>query len=128
MQWLWGRCLLTEISQLQDLALVVLGWMMWMVSWCSRSWICQSRTIGIEGLLLPLPANTLITVVEPGSNAFTVFYAAATALEMPVWNTVVIPTLVLIHITIINCERETNNAKRQRQRRIFFAICLRMAV
>ncbi len=31
------------------------------------------------------------------SNAFTVFYAAATALEMPVWNTVVIPTLVLIH-------------------------------
>jgi hypothetical protein len=45
------------------------------------------------------------------SNAFTVFYAAATALEMPVWNTVVIPTLVLIHITIINCERETNDAK-----------------
>jgi hypothetical protein len=43
---------------------------------------------------------------------------------MPVWNTVVIPTLVLIHITIINCERETNNAKRQRQRRIFFAIRL----
>jgi hypothetical protein len=34
-------------------------------------------------------------------------YAAATALEMLVWNTVVIPTLVLIHITIINCERET---------------------
>jgi hypothetical protein len=30
---------------------------------------------------------------------------------MPVWNTVVIPTLVLIHITIINCEREMNNAK-----------------
>jgi hypothetical protein len=30
---------------------------------------------------------------------------------MPVWNTVVIPTLVLIHITIINCERETNDAK-----------------
>jgi hypothetical protein len=30
-------------------------------------------------------ANTLITVVEPASsNAFTVFYAAATALEMPV--------------------------------------------
>jgi hypothetical protein len=41
----------------------------------------------------------------------TVFYAAATALEMPIWNTVVIPTLVLIHITIINCERETNDAK-----------------
>jgi hypothetical protein len=30
---------------------------------------------------------------------------------MPVWNTVVIPTLALIHITIINCERETNNAR-----------------
>jgi hypothetical protein len=30
-------------------------------------------------------ANTLFTVVEPvASNAFTVFYAAATALEMPV--------------------------------------------
>jgi hypothetical protein len=43
---------------------------------------------------------------------------------MPVWNTVVIPTLVLIHITIINCEREMNDAKRQRQRRIFFAIHL----
>jgi hypothetical protein len=56
------------------------------------------------------------------SNAFTVFYAAATALEMPVWNTVVIPTLVLIHITIINCEKETIDAKRQHQRRIFFAI------
>jgi hypothetical protein len=41
---------------------------------------------------------------------------------MPVWNTVV--TLVLIHITIINCERETNDAKRQRQRGIFFAIRL----
>jgi hypothetical protein len=38
-------------------------------------------------------------------------YAAATALEMPVWNTVFIPTLVLIHITIINCEREMNDAK-----------------
>jgi hypothetical protein len=69
-------------------------------------------------------ANTLITVVEPVPNAFTVFYAAATALEMPVWNTVVIPTLVLIHITIINCEKEMNDAKRQRQRRIFFAIHL----
>jgi hypothetical protein len=43
---------------------------------------------------------------------------------MPVWNTVVISTLVLIHITIINCEKETNNAKRQCQRCIFFAICL----
>jgi hypothetical protein len=30
---------------------------------------------------------------------------------MPVWNTVVLPTLVLIHITIINCERETNDSK-----------------
>jgi hypothetical protein len=30
---------------------------------------------------------------------------------MPIWNTVVVPTLVLIHITIINCERETNDAK-----------------
>jgi hypothetical protein len=58
------------------------------------------------------------------NNAFTVFYAAATALEMPVWNTVVIPTLVLIHITIINCEKEMNDAKRQRQRRIFFAVHL----
>jgi hypothetical protein len=58
------------------------------------------------------------------SNTFTVFYAAATALEMPVRSTVVIPTLVLIHITIINCEKETNDAKRQRQRRIFFAIRL----
>jgi hypothetical protein len=65
-------------------------------------------------------------VAGASSNAFTVFYAAAaaTALEMPVWNTVVIPTLVLIHITIINCERETNDAKRQHQRRILFAIRL----
>jgi hypothetical protein len=45
------------------------------------------------------------------SNAFTVFYAAATSLEMPIRNTIVIPTLVLIHITTINCERETNDAK-----------------
>jgi hypothetical protein len=45
------------------------------------------------------------------SNAYTVFYAAATAPEMPVWNTVVKPTLVLIHVTIINSERETNDAK-----------------
>jgi hypothetical protein len=29
-------------------------------------------------------ANTLITVVEPVPKAFSVFYAAATALEMPV--------------------------------------------
>jgi hypothetical protein len=29
-------------------------------------------------------ANTLITVVEPVPTPFTVFYAAATALEMPV--------------------------------------------
>jgi hypothetical protein len=48
-------------------------------------------------------ANTLFTVMAgASSNAFTVFYAAATAL---------IPTLVLIHITIINCETETNDAK-----------------
>ncbi len=29
--------------------------MVWMVSWSSRSQICQSRTIGIEGLLHPMP-------------------------------------------------------------------------
>jgi hypothetical protein len=57
-------------------------------------------------------ANTLFTVVEPvPMPLLSSSYAAATALEMPLWNTVVIPTLVLIHITIINCERETNDAK-----------------
>jgi hypothetical protein len=42
-----GRMCLSEISRLQDKTLVVLGWMVWMVSWCSRSRIHQSRTIGI---------------------------------------------------------------------------------
>jgi hypothetical protein len=57
-------------------------------------------------------ANTLITVVEPvPMPLLSSMLAAATALEMSVWNTVVISTLVLIHITIINCERETNDAK-----------------
>jgi hypothetical protein len=61
--------------------------------------------------LLPLPT--------PSSQSWSQFQCLycllcccyRSRLEMPVWNTVVIPTLVLIHITIINCERETNDAK-----------------
>jgi hypothetical protein len=37
--------------------LVVFDWMVWTVSWCSRSRIRWSRTIGIKGLLLPLPTH-----------------------------------------------------------------------
>ncbi len=76
--------------------------MVWMVSWCSSSQIRHRGLLESKGYCFP--CQHLIHSHGASSNAFNVFYAAATALEMPVWNTVVIPTLVLIHITIINCD------------------------
>jgi hypothetical protein len=99
-----------------------------LVGWCERYPEAAGAKFAKAGLLESkgycFPCQHLNHSRGASSNAFTVFYAAATALEMTVRNTVVIPTLVLIHITIINCERETNDAKRQRQRHIFFAILL----
>jgi hypothetical protein len=99
-----------------------------LVGWCERYPDAAGAEFAKAGLLESkgycFPCQHLNHSHGASSNAFTVFYAAATALEMMELNTVVIPTLVLIHITIINCERETNDAKRQCQRRIFFAIHL----
>jgi hypothetical protein len=86
-----------------------------LVWWCewypdaARARFAEAGLLELKGYCFP--CQHLNHSHGASSNAFTVFYAAATALEMPIWNTVVIPTLVLIHITIINCERETNNAK-----------------
>jgi hypothetical protein len=86
-----------------------------LVGWCERYPDAAGAEFAEAGLLESkgycFPCQHLNHSRGASSNAFTVFYAAATALEMPIRNTVVIPTLVLIHITIINCERETNNAK-----------------
>jgi hypothetical protein len=86
-----------------------------MIGWCGWYPDAAGAKFTETGLLESkgycFPYQHLIHSHGASSNIFTVFYAAATALEMPVWNTVVIPTLALIHITIINCERETNNAR-----------------
>jgi hypothetical protein len=86
-----------------------------LIGWCEWYPDAAGAEFAEAGLLESkgycFPCQHLIHSHGASSNAFTVFYAAATPLEMPVSNTVVIPTLVLIHITIINCERKTNDAK-----------------
>jgi hypothetical protein len=81
-----------------------------LVGWCERYPDAAGAKFAKAGLLESkgycFPCQHLNHSCGASSNAFTVFYAAAKTL-----NTVVISMLVLIHITIVNCVREMNDAK-----------------